>query len=189
MEFIETPFFTWVIIPLFIFLLRIVDVSLGTIRIIFVSKGMIKVAPVIGFFEVFVWIVAISRIMGNLDNWLYYVAYAGGFGMGNYVGMLLEERLAIGHEMVRVVTKRDAASLVNRLRNEGYGVTYVDAQGADGDVGVLYIIVRRKMIKTVLEYINFYNPRALYTIESIKFVNKEIYHKTQITPHATLKMK
>jgi uncharacterized protein YebE (UPF0316 family) len=78
--------------------------------------------------------------------------------------------------MVRVITKRDANELVDKLKEEGYGVTSVDAQGADGDVGVIYIIVKRSMIKEVLDYINHYNPRALYTIESIKFVNKEIFH-------------
>ncbi len=189
MEFFDSWAFVYIILPLLIILSRIVDVSLGTLRIIFVSKGMTRVAPLIGFFEVLIWIIAIGRIMDNLDNWVYYVAYAGGFGLGNYIGMVIEERLAIGHEMVRVVTKRDATDLVTRLRNEGYGVTYVDAHGADGEVAVLYVIVRRSMIKTVLGYINYYNPRALYTIESIKFVNKEIYHKTKVPVQETIRMK
>lgn len=178
MEFLNTPFFDFILLPLLIFVARIADQSLGTLRIIFVSKGMKNIAPFIGFFEVLIWIIAISRIMQNLDNWLCYLAYAGGFATGNYVGMLLEERLAIGHEMVRVITKRDARELTERLKVEGYGVTSVDAQGADGEVGVLYIIVKRSMIKEVLGFINFYNPRALYTVESIKYVNKEIFHKS-----------
>lgn len=178
MEFFDTPFFDFILLPLLIFVARIADQSLGTLRIIFVSKGMKNIAPFIGFFEVLIWIIAISRIMQNLDNWLCYLAYAGGFATGNYVGMLLEERLAIGHEMVRVITKRDARELTERLKKEGYGVTSVDAHGADGDVGVLYIIVKRSMIKEVLGFINFYNPRALYTVESIKYVNKEIFHKS-----------
>jgi uncharacterized protein YebE (UPF0316 family) len=179
MEFFNTPFFDFILLPLAIFFARIADQSLGTLRIIFVSKGMKNIAPAVGFVEVLIWIIAISRIMQNLDNWLCYLAYAGGFAMGNYVGMILEERLAIGHEMVRVITKRDAKELVDRLMEEGYGITSVDAQGAEGDVGVLYIIVKRSMIKEVLGYINHYNPRALYTVESIKYVNKEIFHKTQ----------
>jgi uncharacterized protein YebE (UPF0316 family) len=178
MEFFDTPFFDFILLPLAIFFARIADQSLGTLRIIFVSKGMKNIAPFVGFVEVLIWIIAISRIMQNLDNWLCYLAYAGGFAMGNYVGMLLEERLAIGHEMVRVITKRDAKELVDRLKQEGYGITSVDAQGADGEVGVLYIIVRRSMIKEVLGFINHYNPRALYTVESIKYVNKEIFHKS-----------
>ncbi|MBM3420116.1 MAG: DUF2179 domain-containing protein [Bacteroidetes bacterium] len=176
MEFFDSPVFDYVVLPLAIFTARILDVSMGTLRIIFVSKGMKRVAPLIGFVEVLIWIIAISRIMQNLDNWLCYLAYAGGFATGNYVGMIIEEKLAIGHEMVRVITKRDPSQLVARLKEEGYGITYVDAQGVDGEVGIIYIIVRRSMIREVLEHINHYNPRALYTIESIKYVNKEIFH-------------
>lgn len=177
MEFLNSPVVLYILLPLFIFFARIADVSLGTLRIIFVSKGMKKIAPLIGFFEVLIWIIAISRIMQNLDNWVCYLAYAAGFATGNYAGMLIEEKLAIGHEMVRVITKRDASELVGRLRDAGYGITYVDAHGAEGEVGVLYIIVRRSMVDEVLRLINHYNPRALYTIESIKYVNREIFHK------------
>lgn len=177
MEFLINDIFDLVLLPLAIFVARIADVSLGTLRIIFVSKGMKTIAPLIGFVEVLIWIIAISRIMQNLDNWLCYIAYAAGFATGTYVGLIIEEKLAIGHEMVRVITKRDASELVDKLKSEGYGVTSVDATGAEGEVGVLYIIVRRSMIDKVLKYINSYNPRALYTIEAIKYVNKEIFHK------------
>ncbi|MDX9928805.1 MAG: DUF2179 domain-containing protein [Bacteroidales bacterium] len=177
MEFLNNDIFDLVLLPLAIFVARIADVSLGTLRIIFVSKGMKTIAPLIGFVEVLIWIIAISRIMQNLDNWLCYIAYAAGFATGTYVGLIIEEKLAIGHEMVRVITKRDASELVDKLKSEGYGVTSVDATGAEGEVGVLYIIVRRSMIDKVLKYINSYNPRALYTIEAIKYVNKEIFHK------------
>jgi len=177
MEFFNTPVFDLILLPLAIFFARIADQSLGTLRIIFVSKGMKNIAPFVGFVEVLIWIIAISRIMQNLDNWLCYLAYAGGFATGNYVGMLLEERLAIGHEMVRVITNRDARELIDRLKIEGYGVTSIDAEGVSGEVSVIYVIVKRSMIKKVLDYINLYNPRALYTVESIKYVNKEIFHK------------
>lgn len=181
MDLFNSDLFDLVILPLAIFLARIADVSLGTLRIIFVSKGMKRIAPLIGFIEVLIWIIAISKIMQNLDNWICYIAYAGGFAAGTWIGLIIEEKLAIGHEMVRVITKRDHNELVSKLKDEGYGVTSVDAQGADGDVGVIYIIVKRSMITEVLDYINHYNPRALYTIESIKFVNKEIFHGAQHT--------
>jgi uncharacterized protein YebE (UPF0316 family) len=179
MEFIQTDLFTYVILPLFIFLARIVDVSLGTLRIIFVTKGMRRVAPLIGFFEVFIWLLAISRIMQNLDNWVCYVAYAAGFASGNLIGMLIEEKLAIGHEMIRVITRKDATNLIDELRETGHGVTWVNAKGVEGDVAVLYIIARRSMIHGVLDLINKHNPRALYTVEAIKYVNKEIFHKSE----------
>jgi len=163
---------------MFIFFARICDVTLDTLRIIFVSKGMRKIAPFFGFFSVLIWLIAISTIMKNLDNWVCYIAYAGGFATGNFVGMVVEEKLALGHEMIRVITRADATNLINELRDNGFGVTSVKAQGADGEVGVIYIIARRKMIDSILEIINRNNPMAFYTIEAIKFVNKDVFHQT-----------
>lgn len=179
MEHLNSDIVTYILLPLFIFFARIFDVSLGTLRIIFVTKGMRKVAPFVGFFEVLIWLLAISRIMQDLDNWVCYVAYAGGFATGNFVGMYLEERLAIGHEMIRVITRKDATNLIEDLRNRGYGVTSVKAEGIEGEVAVIYIIARRSMIQEVLDEINQFNPRALYTVESIKYVNKEIFHRSE----------
>jgi uncharacterized protein YebE (UPF0316 family) len=140
---------------------------------------MKRVAPLVGFFEVLIWLLAISRIMQDLDNWVCYVAYAAGFATGNFVGMLLEERLAIGHEMIRVITRKDATNLIAELSDRGYGFTTVKAQGIEGEVAVIYIIARRSMIKEVLDLINLYNPRALYTVEAIKYVNKKIFHRSE----------
>ncbi len=179
METLNSDLVTYVLLPLFIFVARILDVSLGTLRIIFVTKGMRSVAPFVGFFEVLIWLLAISRIMQDLDNWACYIAYAAGFATGNFVGMLIEEKLAIGHEMIRVITRKDATNLIGELRAKGYGVTSVRAEGIEGDVAVIYIIARRSMIKTVLDDINSFNPRALYTVESIKYVNKEIFHRSE----------
>lgn len=185
MEQLNSDFVTYALLPLFIFLARIFDVSLGTLRIIFVTKGMRRVAPLVGFFEVLIWLLAISRIMQDLDNWLSYVAYAAGFASGNFVGMYLEERLAIGHEMIRVITRKDATNLIQDLRAKGYGVTSVKAEGIEGEVAVIYIIARRSMIKEVLDEINLFNPRALYTVESIKYVNKEIFHRSELERQQT----
>jgi uncharacterized protein YebE (UPF0316 family) len=179
MEALNSELVTYVLLPLFIFVARIVDVTLGTLRIIFVTKGMRSVAPLVGFFEVLIWLLAISRIMQDLDNWVCYVAYAAGFATGNFIGMFLEEKLAIGHEMIRVITRKDATQLIEDLRTTGYGVTSVKAQGIEGEVAVIYIIARRSMIKVVLDEINKFNPHALYTVESIKYVNKEIFHRSE----------
>ncbi|MDI9533283.1 MAG: DUF2179 domain-containing protein [Bacteroidota bacterium] len=179
MEHLNTEIVNYLLLPLFIFLARIFDVSLGTLRIIFVTKGMRIIAPLVGFFEVLIWLLAISRIMQDLDNWVSYIAYAGGFATGNFVGMYLEERLAIGHEMIRVITRKDATSLIEKLRDMGYGVTSVKAEGIEGEVAIIYIIARRRLIGEVLDKINYFNPRALYTVESIKYVNKEIFHKSE----------
>src|SRR5512133_3183797 len=174
MEIINTPWFDFLFLPLLIFLMRICDVSLDTMRIIFMTKGYRKVAPIIGFFEILIWIVAITRIMHNLNNLVTYVAYAAGFATGNYVGMLLDEKLAIGHEMIRVITKIEAAGLAETLRNAGFGVTSVTANGMQGEVGIHYIIVNRKNLKIAIGIIEKNAPTAFYTIENIHFVNRPL---------------
>ncbi len=108
----DTWYFDYLILPLLIFLARIVDVSMDTIRLIFIARGFKKFAPLIGFFQVLVWIITITRIMANLDNWTCYVAYAAGFAAGNFTGMILEEKLALGVEMIRVITQRKADNLI-----------------------------------------------------------------------------
>ncbi len=181
MDFFHSDHFNLIVLPIMIFMLRIVDVSLGTVRIIFVSKGVKRIAPFIGFFEVLIWIFVVSRIMTHLDNWICYVAYAGGFATGNYIGMILEEKLAIGHELVRVITKKEAKDLVAALNDKGFGITSIKAMGVSGEVAVIYIIINRSKIDEVLAIIKDFNPKALFTIEEIRSVNKEIFYG-QIPP-------
>ncbi|MEX2369771.1 MAG: DUF2179 domain-containing protein [Bacteroidales bacterium] len=176
MDFFQSEEFTLIVLPILIFLARIVDVSLGTLRIIFVSKGLKSLAPIIGFFEIFIWIIVVSRVIDNLDNWLGYVAYAGGFAAGNFFGMRLEERLAIGHELIRVITKKEAHELIGILKDKGFGITSIKAMGTDGEVAILYLIINRRNLAKVLELIKDYNPKALYTVEDIRNVSKEIYY-------------
>ncbi len=159
-----------------IFCLRICDMTLDTLRIIFMTKGLKRIAPIIGFFEILIWIVAITRIMQNLNNWVCYVAYAGGFAAGNYVGMLVDEKLAIGHELIRVITRVDATELAKALRLDGYGVTTVKATGMQGEVGIVYIVADRRNQKRAIELIQRYNPNAFVTIQSIHFVNRPLGH-------------
>src|SRR5512136_1275959 len=110
--FVSTDLFTYVVLPILIFCARICDVSLGTIRVIFVSRGYRYLAPVLGFFEISIWLLAIGQIMRNLNNWTAYLAYAAGFALGTFVGITLEERLSIGMVIVRVITKRDCSPLI-----------------------------------------------------------------------------
>ncbi len=174
MEILNSPYFDYLVLPLLIFTLRICDVSLDTMRIIFMTKGYRKVAPIIGFFEILIWIVAITRIMQNLNNWVSYVAYAAGFATGNYVGMVLDEKLAIGHELIRVITRIESNELTDALRNAGFGVTFVKATGMQGDVGILYIIVNRKNQPKAISIIERLTPNAFFTIENIHFVNRPL---------------
>ncbi len=176
MEFLHSPYFNFAVLPVLIFCLRICDVTLDTLRIIFMTKGLKRLAPIIGFFEILIWIVAITRIMQNLNNWVCYVAYAGGFATGNYVGMLVDEKLAIGHELIRVITRVDATELAKALREEGYGVTSVKAMGMQGEVGIVYIVANRRNQKRAVELIQRYNPNAFVTVQNIQPVNRPLQH-------------
>jgi uncharacterized protein YebE (UPF0316 family) len=167
----DTLWFDYILLPVLILLARIVDVSLDTIRVIMVTKGYKKFAPLIGFFQVLIWIFAITRIMANLDNWTTYIGYASGFALGTYAGMRIEEKLALGYELVRVVTRTDASQLIETLRDHGYPVTSVAGWGKDGEVGILFIILKRKAIREVVDLIKQFNPKAFYTIEDMRFVS------------------
>ncbi len=173
--------YSFLIGPLLIFLARMCDVSMGTIRIIFVSKGFKTLAACIGFFELLIWIIAISNVLQRLDSWVYYIAYAAGFATGNYVGMLIEEKLAIGYEMIRIITRNEAGKMIHVLREQGYGTTVVPAQGRDGEVAVIYVIINRRNVKHVVNIIKEYNPKAFYTVEDIRFVNRDLntWHATK----------
>lgn len=167
--------YTWFILPALIFFARVVDVSMGTIRVIFVSRGLKYLAPIVGFFEILIWLLAIGQIMKNLSNPMCYVAYAGGFAMGNFVGIHIAEKLSIGVVMIRVVTTKDAAPLVDFLKTENYGVTSVDGHGTSGQVKVVFTIVPRREVRSVVELIKKFNPNAFYSIEEVGLVKRGIF--------------
>ena len=171
----DSPLFTWVIIPLLIALARVVDVTLGTIRIIYISRGMKYLAPIFGFFEILIWLIAIGQIMKNLSNPVYYLAYALGFAGGNLVGIFVEERLAVGRVILRIITQRDATQLVDYLRSSGYGVTTVEAEGATGPVELIFTVIDRKKVESVVRSVQTYNPKAFYSIEDVRFVKEGIF--------------
>jgi len=172
-EFLQSDTFAYVVLPIMIFLARISDVTLGTLRIIFVSRGNKAVAPILGFFEVLIWVIAISNIIQHLDNVFTYFAWAAGFATGNFIGMRIEERLAIGVNLVRIITKKEANQLIGELYSSGYGATVVDARGKDGEVHVIYTVVKRKEIEKLLNLIKTYNPNAFYVVEDVKSVSHD----------------
>ncbi len=171
----DSAYYAWFVLPLLIFLARVMDVTMGTVRVIFVSRGMKYLAPVMGFFEVLIWLLAIGQIMKNLSNPMCYVAYAGGFAMGNYVGISIAEKLSLGVVQVRVVTAQDAMPLVKRLKERNYGVTCVDGHGGNGEVKVVFTVVQRREARKVVELIKTFNPQAFYSIEEVGFVEKGVF--------------
>ena len=171
----DTWWFSYVILPLLIFVARITDVTLGTMRIILISKGKKKIVPVLAFFEILIWVLAISRIFQNLTNPVCYIAYAAGFATGTYVGMLVEEKLALGTQLVRIITQKDAGGLIRSLRENGYGVTSVDATGTQGPVHIIYSVTERKNMPELTDLIHRFNPNAFYSVEDIRYVEKGIF--------------
>jgi len=180
MEFYHSDLFNYLVLPVLIFLARISDVTIGTIRIVMVAKGEKIIAPILGFFEVLIWLIAISKIIENLDNWICYIAYGAGFATGNYIGMIIEEKLAVGIVQIQVITRKDASLLIEKLRTAGFRITHQDAHGAVEKVSVIYSIIKRTEISRIVEIIRTFNPKAFYSIADVRFVNKGLY--PEITP-------
>lgn len=175
--FFDSAMYTWMILPLLIFLARIMDVSLDTVRIIFINRNLRYYASLIGFFEVLIWLMVIRQIFSNLDNPVCFVAYAAGFAAGNFVGILIENRLSIGRVIIRIITRREADDLVVVLRSAGYGLTVIDAEGVTGPVKVIFTIVERSNIGQIVSMIRKHNPQAFYSVEDVRFVSEAV------TPH------
>ncbi len=167
--------YIWVILPVTVFLARLTDVTLGTMRIIFISRGKQNLAPLLGFVEVFIWISVVSQIVSSAHNVLAYLAYAAGFAVGNYVGMRIEGKVAIGTLVVRVTLAKDGLPLVECLRKEGYGVTYVDGHGATGPVMIIYTVVMRKELPHVLSLIQEVHPKAFFTVEELRSAQQGVF--------------
>jgi uncharacterized protein YebE (UPF0316 family) len=170
--------FNWyalVILPLIVFAARVTDVSLGTLRIIFTSRGRRNIAPLLGFVEVFIWIVVVSQVVKNVHSIPAYLGYAAGFAVGTYVGMKIEERLALGTLVIRIILSQGGDALAQRLRAEGYGVTVVNGMGATGEVKLLYTVIQRKNMEKAVQIIKSINPRAFYSVEELRTAESGIF--------------
>lgn len=174
-SFLGSDIFTWIVIPLLIFVARVVDVTLGTMRIVFISRELKYLAPIVGFFEVIIWLVAIRQIMQNLNNVACYIAYGAGFALGTLIGIHIEHKMAIGSSIIRIITKKDATELIKHLRSEGYGATSIDAEGSEGKVHVIYMTIRRQDFENIAQIIREFNPNAFYTMEDVRLVSKGIF--------------
>jgi uncharacterized protein YebE (UPF0316 family) len=175
----DSWFFTWVMLPGLIFFARIMDQSIGTLRLIFLSKGMKYIAPFLGFFEVIIWLLAVGQIMQHLDNWLCYVAYGLGFAAGNFIGITLEEKLSIGTSIIRVILSNESPELIAALKSHNFGLTILDAEGAKGKVKVLFSIIRRKEIPVFLSTLHNHHSTAFYTIEDVKEAKEGVFKHVQ----------
>ncbi|HLV10731.1 MAG TPA: DUF2179 domain-containing protein [Halanaerobiales bacterium] len=174
-ELYASPQFAFIVLPLIIFICRIVDVTLGTLRVIFISKGYRAGAAILGFFEVLIWITVIGEVMNNASNVYCYLGYAAGFATGNYVGIWVGGKLSLGFVVVRIITREDSSELISHFREQNYGVTVSEAVGASGKVKIIFTIVKRKNLKKIINNINLFNPGAFYSVEDVRSVKKGVF--------------
>lgn len=185
---IPVDLFNYLIMPLLIFCARVVDVSINTLRIMFVLNGKKNVAPILGFFEALIWLLAIGQIFQNINNPMSYLAYAGGFAMGTYVGMTIEEKLALGRVLVRVITPTPMPELLEYMKEKNFRFTSVGAEGRYGKVNLLFTVMKREDLKGYISNIKAFNDKAFYTIESVKRVSEDDFSAVEDRPRFTTKV-
>ncbi|MFT7600422.1 MAG: hypothetical protein ACI8TP_003364 [Acidimicrobiales bacterium] len=154
-------------IPILIFLARICDVSIGTLRTVFVVSGYRRLSVVLGFFEVLIWVLAVGGVMQNLSEPLAVVGYAGGYATGILVGMTVEDKMAFGLRMIRVINPDPSVCVATLLRDRGIRVTRIEGSGQKGPVEVSFTVVRRKRVPEVREILVEHAPEAFITIERV----------------------
>jgi uncharacterized protein YebE (UPF0316 family) len=164
---ISPDIFSFLVLPLLIFIARIGDVSINTIRIIYVLGGRRVTATLLGFFESFIWLMAIRQIFEHLDNWICYVAYPAGFASGIFVGMIIEERIAYGKVIVRIITRKEVSILIQYLNENQFRYTKVDAQGPDGPENLVFTVLERERLEAMLYKLKDILPTAFYTVEKV----------------------
>ncbi|NPV76402.1 MAG: DUF2179 domain-containing protein [Anaerolineae bacterium] len=155
-----------------IFSLRLADMSLDTIRVLFVVRGRKGLVWVLGAIQSLVFVIAITRVLANLNNPLNIIGYAFGFATGNFIGMMIEERLAIGHIHLTVISSSRGAAISDKLRADGFAVTEIPARGKNGMVSVLHCDVFRKDVDRVEMLILETDPEAFVTAEDVRPVRR-----------------
>jgi uncharacterized protein YebE (UPF0316 family) len=175
----DFDWYVWVGLPLLIFLARVFDVTLGTLRIIFTSRGLRNLAPLLGFVETFVWIVAVSSLVKHAQNVAAYFGYASGFAMGTFVGMMIENRLAVGTITIRAIIRRDPKELIQNLLEAGFGITTVDGHGATGDVKIIYSTVKRSDLPAVIDIFHRTLPGAFLSVEEVRSTEQGVFPITK----------
>jgi uncharacterized protein YebE (UPF0316 family) len=165
------------LLPVIIFFGRICDVTLGTLRIIFVSKGEKNKAPIIGFFEVLIWIVIISQVFTRANDFIAYLSFAAGYAMGSYVGIMIEKRIAYGIILCRIYTQKDGMELVRKLNKMDFGATMTRGEGSVNQVNIIETVVSRKQMKPLEQLLIAFDPNIFYVVEDVRTKQNGIFAK------------
>ncbi|MBS1543558.1 MAG: hypothetical protein JST14_08000 [Bacteroidetes bacterium] len=160
--------FSLFVLPALIFLARVAEVSTNTIRIIYMLGGRRSMATILGFFEALIWLIAIRQVFQHIDNWPSYIAYPGGFAAGIYVGMIIEDRIAYGKVIVRIITPKEVNALLKYLHQSRIRFTKVSASGADGNENLIFTVLKREKLPDLIQTLASLLPTAFYTIETVK---------------------
>jgi len=169
----------WIIIPIVIFISRILDVSLDTLKVVFVAQGFKKLAVLSNFLGTLVWIVIVRQVITNMENPIWLVAYALGASTGTYVGLIISDKMAIGKVSIRANIRNNPDKLIKTLRKKGFGVTVVEAHGRTTKSKLLHSVIKAKDIKKYVKTIEANNPKAFYTIENIRSANQGIFTQSE----------
>lgn len=156
------------LIALGIFSLRVADMTLDTLRLLFVVRGRKGISWVLGFFQSGIFVFAITSVLSDLDNPLNFIGYAAGFATGNVVGMWIEERLAVGHLRLNIISPKRGAAVAEAMRAASFAVTEIPARGRDGMVAVLSVSVLRKDAARAEQVVREVDPEAFMTAEDVR---------------------
>jgi uncharacterized protein YebE (UPF0316 family) len=156
---------------LIIFASRICDVSLTTVRTLMVVRGEKIKASVMGFFEVLIYLNILTLVVSNMTSPFKIISYCLGFAMGNYIGSIIEEKLAIGNIFVQIVTLREPQQLAAMLRSQGYGVTMLDGHGMKGDHMILQVVVKRRAFPILKAQVYEWDPQIFLTAFDTRLIH------------------
>ncbi len=148
-----------------VFALRLLDVPLSTVRMLYMVRGQRGTAALLAFFESLIWLFAITRVFAHISSPAQYLGWAAGFATGTALGMTVEGWLAPGQVILRVITRKDASELIAKLRGMGYGVTSFDGEGREGKISLIFVVTQRRLLKKLLKTIRDLNPQAFITVE------------------------
>jgi uncharacterized protein YebE (UPF0316 family) len=171
---------------LLIFWLRICDVTLGTVRTVSIVKGYLGIAVALGFFEVMIWILAVSQVIIRIHESIFLaLAFAGGFAAGNAVGILVERRLAMGTSVVRILSTIHGDRIAAALREDEHDVTVFNGEGPDGPITLVYAVAPRRRTQQMLQLARSIDPELLYVSEPAHESFRGAGTRLRPVPHAT----
>jgi uncharacterized protein YebE (UPF0316 family) len=166
----------YLILPLIIFLARTIDTSLGTLRIVMISRGNRKAVRLVGFVEVLLWVIAIGQIIQNLNNWAGYLAWALGFTLGSVIGFEIEDRLALGKHQLRIITSQPIDSFLSALKKLNQGFTVFDGMGATGPVKQIFLILNRQNNEEITALVNEHIPTSFCSVSDVMATDSGVFN-------------